>query len=48
VVRIKGRRRDKGGGGGGRSKSTGWEDQPPRFKVLSKTKKTKTDIKGSF
>jgi hypothetical protein len=28
VVRIKGRRRDKGGEGG-RSKSAGWEDQPP-------------------
>jgi hypothetical protein len=30
VVRIKGRRRDKGGGEGGRSKSAGWEDQPPK------------------
>jgi len=28
-VRIKGRRRDKGGEGG-RSKSAGWEDQPPK------------------
>jgi ABC-type protease/lipase transport system fused ATPase/permease subunit len=28
VVRIKGRRQDKGGEGG-RSKSAGWEDQPP-------------------
>jgi hypothetical protein len=28
VVRIKGRRRDKGGEGG-RSKLVGWEDQPP-------------------
>jgi len=29
VVRIKGRRQDKAGGEGGRSKSAGWEDQPP-------------------
>jgi len=28
VVRSQGRRRDKGGEGG-RSKSAGWEDQPP-------------------
>jgi len=32
VVRIKGRRRDKGGGGG-RSKSAGWEGQPPNSYV---------------
>jgi hypothetical protein len=32
VVRIKGRRRDKGGEGG-RSKSAGWEDQPPWSKL---------------
>jgi hypothetical protein len=30
VVRIKGRRRDKGGEGG-RSKSIGWEDHPRRL-----------------
>jgi len=32
VVRIKGRRRDKGGEGG-RSKSAWWEDQPRIYKV---------------
>jgi len=34
VVRIKGRRRDRGGEGG-RSKSAGWEDQPPFFNLCN-------------
>jgi hypothetical protein len=33
VVRIKGRRRDKGGEGG-RSKSAGWEVQPPMWSYV--------------